>query len=149
MQRRSDRKRDLARSDAVAEREETRLRQLRELRHRDVNEHDAVRFSESVAVHVTAVVPIGNVSPDAGEHDTLTEPWPSVAGGVSKLTGHAARVDRRARNALDARQRRRIGDRRRRWRRRRSRCGRAAARRAETPASLPSRRDSQTATRLH
>src|SRR4029453_16009057 len=50
------------------------------------NSHEAVRFKESVAVHFTAVMPIGKVSPEDGEHVTLTEPWPPVADGVSKLT---------------------------------------------------------------
>ena len=45
-----------------------------------------MRFRESVAVHVTAVVPMGKVSPEDGEHVTVTEPWPSVTGGVSKFT---------------------------------------------------------------
>jgi hypothetical protein len=31
-------------------------------------------------------MPIGKVSPEAGEHVTLTEPWPPVTGGESKLT---------------------------------------------------------------
>ena len=47
------------------------------------NEQLAVRFSESVAVHDTFVVPMGKLSPEAGEHDTLTEPWPSEVFGVS------------------------------------------------------------------
>src|SRR6187402_1739168 len=48
--------------------------------------HVPVRFSASVAVQVTSVAPIGNVAPDCGEHDTVTEPWPPLIGGVSKLT---------------------------------------------------------------
>jgi len=31
-------------------------------------------------------MPIGKVSPEDGEQVTLTEPWPPVTGGVSKLT---------------------------------------------------------------
>jgi hypothetical protein len=54
------------------------------------NSHEAVRFKESVAVHFTAVMPIGKVSPEDGEHVTLTEPWPPVADGVSKLTAMPA-----------------------------------------------------------
>ena len=54
------------------------------------NEHSPLRFRESVALHFTSVVPIGKVSPDAGEHVTLTEPWPAVTGGVSKLTATPA-----------------------------------------------------------
>src|SRR6186997_1866272 len=54
-----------------------------------LNEHSPLRFRESVAVHFTSVVPIGNISPDEGEHSTLTEPWPSFTGGVSKLTANA------------------------------------------------------------
>ena len=38
------------------------------------NEHVPVRFSESVAVHVTSVEPIGKLEPDPGEHVTLTVP---------------------------------------------------------------------------
>ena len=49
------------------------------------NSHDAVRLRESVAVHFTSVTPIGKVSPEDGEHVTLTEPWPPVTGGESKL----------------------------------------------------------------
>ena len=45
-----------------------------------------VRLSVSVAVHLTSVLPMGNVSPDCGEHETLTDPWPPVGAGVSKLT---------------------------------------------------------------
>jgi hypothetical protein len=44
-----------------------------------------VRFKPSVALHVTAVVPIGKFSPEAGEHVTATGLWPPVADGVSKL----------------------------------------------------------------
>ena len=55
-----------------------------------LNEHSPVRFSESVAVQVTSVVPIGKVEPDPGAHATLTVPCPSVTGGVSKLTSKPA-----------------------------------------------------------
>ena len=51
-----------------------------------LNEQVPVRFSESVAVQVTVVVPIGKVRPEAGEHVTFTEPLPSVTGGASKST---------------------------------------------------------------
>ena len=54
------------------------------------NSHEAVRFKESVAVHFTSVMPIGKVSPEDGEHVTLTEPWPPVTGGASKLTAMPA-----------------------------------------------------------
>ena len=37
-----------------------------------VNEHVLVLFEASVAVHVTVVVPTGNVAPDAGTHTTVT-----------------------------------------------------------------------------
>jgi hypothetical protein len=50
------------------------------------NAHEAVRFNVSVAVQLTSVVPIGKFSPEDGEHVTLTDPWPPVAGGASKLT---------------------------------------------------------------
>ena len=40
-----------------------------------VNEHDAVPHT-LVALHVTVVVPVANVLPDAGEHDTVV---PGVA----------------------------------------------------------------------
>ena len=40
---------------------------------------------EFVAVHVTAVVPVANVEPDAGEHDTEGAGVP-VAVGVEKVT---------------------------------------------------------------
>jgi hypothetical protein len=45
-----------------------------------------VRFKASVALHVTAVVPIGKFSPELGEHVTLTGLCPPVADGVSKVT---------------------------------------------------------------
>jgi hypothetical protein len=48
------------------------------------NAHVAVRLRESVAVHVTVVVPIGKLEPDPGEQVTLTVPWPAVAVGASK-----------------------------------------------------------------
>jgi hypothetical protein len=50
------------------------------------NEHDAVRFKPSVAVHSTDVVPSGNVEPDAGVQDTLTGAWPPPAEGVVNVT---------------------------------------------------------------
>src|SRR5215213_5167539 len=49
------------------------------------NEHVAVRLSESVAVQLTVVVPIGKVVPGEGSQVTLTVPCPSVAEGMSKL----------------------------------------------------------------
>jgi hypothetical protein len=48
------------------------------------NEHVPVRLSESVAVQVTSVEPIGKLEPEPGEHVTLTVPWPPVTGGASK-----------------------------------------------------------------
>lgn len=50
------------------------------------NEHDAVLFDVSVAVHVTDVVPTGNVDPDAGTQRTLTAEHESEAVGL-KETG--------------------------------------------------------------
>lgn len=48
------------------------------------NEHVPVRLSESVAVQVTSVEPIGKLEPEPGEHVTLTVPSPPVTGGASK-----------------------------------------------------------------
>jgi hypothetical protein len=45
------------------------------------NEHTAVLFDASVAVHVTVVVPTGNVPPDGGLHATITPGQLSVAAG--------------------------------------------------------------------
>ena len=45
--------------------------------------HDAVRFSASVAMHSTPLVPTGNSAPDAGAHATPTAPSPAVVVGVS------------------------------------------------------------------
>ena len=50
------------------------------------NEHCAVRFRPSVAVHCTVVVPSGKTEPDCGVHDTLTGAWPPLPDGVVKLT---------------------------------------------------------------
>jgi hypothetical protein len=47
------------------------------------NEHIAVFPDESVAVHVTVVVPAGNTEPDGGLHTTVgAGPQLSVAIGV-------------------------------------------------------------------
>lgn len=64
-----------------------------------VNEHEFEFDDASVAVHVTVVVPTGNVDPDAGTHvtvapgqlsdatgtvyETLAEHWPDVAGALT------------------------------------------------------------------
>jgi hypothetical protein len=50
------------------------------------NWHDAWRFSASVAVQPTVVIPIGKIEPDSGEQDTFTGGCPLVAAGVAKLT---------------------------------------------------------------
>jgi hypothetical protein len=50
-----------------------------------LNEHVLVRLSESVAVQLTCVLPIGKFWPDSGVHDTVTVPWPPVADGVSNV----------------------------------------------------------------
>ena len=48
-------------------------------------------FAASVAVHVTVVVPIANVDPDAGRHETVA-PQLSVAVGTVKFTTRPAEV---------------------------------------------------------
>jgi hypothetical protein len=45
------------------------------------NVHVAVLFDASVAVHVTVVVPTGNVTPDGGLHVTVSPEQLSVAAG--------------------------------------------------------------------
>jgi len=47
------------------------------------NEHIAVFPDASVAVHVTEVVPCGNIDPDGGTHVTVTPEQLSVATGVA------------------------------------------------------------------
>ena len=49
-----------------------------------VKEQLAVRFRESVAVHDTFVLPIGKLSPELGEHDTLTVLRSPAAHGAVK-----------------------------------------------------------------
>src|SRR5688572_3827309 len=46
--------------------------------------HEAVRLSESVAVQVTVVDPIGKTVPEPGLQVTWTGGWPLVADGASK-----------------------------------------------------------------
>lgn len=48
--------------------------------------HDPVLEEASVAVHVTIVVPIENVDPEAGTHETVVPGQLSEADGVAKLT---------------------------------------------------------------
>jgi hypothetical protein len=47
-----------------------------------VKVQEAVAPAESVAVHVTVVVPIGKVEPEAGEHATVAPAQLSVAVGA-------------------------------------------------------------------
>jgi hypothetical protein len=60
------------------------------------NEHTAVFPAASVAVHVTVVVPTGNIEPDGGTHATVTPGQLSLTAGVAKFTtpalenGHVA-----------------------------------------------------------
>jgi hypothetical protein len=51
-----------------------------------LKEQLAERFSVSVAVQLTSLVPIGKVVPDSGLQVTLTVPSPSCVDGFSKLT---------------------------------------------------------------
>lgn len=51
-----------------------------------LNEQLPVRLSESVAVHVTSVLPIGKFCPESGEQATVTEPSPPVTAGASNVT---------------------------------------------------------------
>ncbi|GMV20117.1 MAG: hypothetical protein AMXMBFR57_00660 [Acidimicrobiia bacterium] len=63
------------------------------------NEHDAVRCSESVAVHETVVEPSGNVDPDAEEQLTVTGAWPpagvggAYVAGIPTLSGDSIVID--------------------------------------------------------
>jgi len=49
--------------------------------------HVAVLLDPSVAVHVTVVVPKGNIEPAGGLHVTVTVEQLSVADGVANPTG--------------------------------------------------------------
>jgi hypothetical protein len=51
-----------------------------------VNEHEPVRFSESVTVHATVVAPIGNVDPEAGVHARVNGSLPAVTVGALNVT---------------------------------------------------------------
>ena len=52
-----------------------------------VNAQFSLLFALSVAVHVTGVLPIGNVSPDVASHVTLAfESHVSVADGIANVT---------------------------------------------------------------
>ena len=107
------------------------------------NSHDAVRFSESVAVQFTAVVPIGKVSPEDGEQVTLTEPWPPVTGGVSKLTAMPAAftVAREMPSPHDSEGASATGRRRRGWRCRRRRAATRCAKRHRQTIATPITQD--------
>jgi hypothetical protein len=51
------------------------------------NEHDTVLPEASLAVQLTVFVPIGNVEPEAGEHETEADEQLSVTVGFGYVTG--------------------------------------------------------------